>query len=353
MATLARTLAVAPERFVEVADGGPIAMGGKRSVRLHLRRRDDGTGRTACVFLVTSGSGRPVCGAGALAPSACQDFPTVPGRSEGCWRTWQPEEIDAPPRDRSRHDAFVARWNALVDERPYRLPDSALLHALLADAAPTAEVVMALPEPKSSSGCATCTTARCCVVFDPDLTGADLVRLVDGLGLEPRDVASLRPTRGDQAGPDGVVIGPSGVWDLRLRRTAALAGFRGPGGARRCGFLVDLSHPELPNASRCGVYANRPMVCRLFPSDLTAFGVMVGTPEAVCPPQAWSQERADLPTLHTLHLLARVERERFRAFVADWNASFVGGPHDVGDHDTRAAAFMDALLTFERDQGSK
>lgn len=348
VATLARTLAVAPERFVEVADEGPIAMGGGRQVRLHLRRRDDGTGRSACVFLVTSGAGRPVCGAGALAPSACQDFPRAPGRSVGCWRTWTAEEVTGPVRDRGHHEAFVARWNTLVATRAYRLPDSALLHALLADVPSAPDAVMAIPEPRSSSGCATCTTARCCVVFDPDLTGADLLRLVDGLGLEPRDVASLRPTRGDQAGPDGVVIGASGVWDLRLRRTAALAGFRGPGGARRCGFLVDLTHPELPAASRCGVYAERPMVCRLFPSDLTSFGVMVGTPEAVCPPQAWSQERADLPTLHTLHLLARVERERFRAFVADWNASFVDGPHDAGDHDTRAAAFMDALLTFER-----
>ncbi len=245
------------------------------------------------------------------------------------------------------------------------MPESAFLHALLADPEVGASVAAesaqsspgasaarasfdALPEASSSSGCSTCTTSRCCVMFDPEITGADLLRLMHGVGLEPRDIAELKPTRKDQAGDDAIHLGDERAWDLRLRRTAALAGFRGPGGARRCGFLVDLTHPELPAASRCGVYAERPMVCRLFPSDLTAFGVMVGTPEAVCPPQAWSQERADLVTLHQLHLLARVERERYRVFVAQWNVDFVGGPNDVGDHDTRAAAFMEALLAFER-----
>lgn len=364
---MARTLAVAPERFVELVAASPsdervieLVAGGRDRRRMVLRRRPDGTGRTRCVFLVTSGAGRPVCGAGALAPSTCKAFPApfVAGatRVAGCWRTWSPEEVsavEAPDEaDEARAQAAVQRWNERVAGRHFPLPESAFLHALLADpevGAPpggSATPAPSLPEASSSSGCSTCTTSRCCVVFDPEITGADLVRLIDGVGLAPRDIGALKPTHKDQAGADAIHLGDDCSWDLRLRRTAALGGTQGPGGRRRCGFLVDLTHADLPPANRCGVYAHRPLVCRLFPSDLTTFGVMVGTPEAICPPQAWSQERADLPTLHHLHLVARSERERFRAFVAVWNPAsevLAGAPHDV-----RAARFLAALVAFER-----
>lgn len=253
-------------------------------------------------------------------------------------------------------DAAIERWNARLVERRFPMPESAFLHSLLADAeilgpaaVAGAETRAALPEPKSKSGCDTCTTSRCCVMFDPELTGADVLRLVDAIGLEPRDIAYLKPTRRDQAGPDAIHLGDDCAWDLRLRRTAALAGTQGPGGSKRCGFLVDLTHDDLPPASRCGVYADRPLVCRLFPSDLTTFGVMVGTPEAVCPPQAWSQERADLVTLHRLHLIARAERERFRAFLAAWNRA--ADALSERPHEERVAAFMAAMIAFEREHG--
>lgn len=391
--TLARTLAVAPERFATLvpADGlqsslrdpsegrgrAEISLGGgvAEQRRMILRRRPDGAGRTRCVFLVTSGAGRPVCGAGALAPDACKAFPgpavaAGASRVAGCWRTWEPHEVSATaPEADVPTDPAVVRWNERVAERRFPLPEAAFLHALLADPEVGSDPVTrtqvhatqpatdVLPEPASQSGCATCTTSRCCVMFDPELTGADLVRLIDGVGLEARDIAQLKATRKDQAGPDAIHLGSDCAWDLRLRRTAALAGHRGPGGARRCGFLMDLTHPDLAPASRCGVYAHRPLVCRLFPSDLTSFGVMVGTPEAVCPPQAWSQERADLPTLHTLHLVARRERERFRTFLTVWNPAskaLAEAPRKDGEastersHDASAAAFMAALIAFER-----
>ena len=323
-----------------------------------LRRRPDGAGRTRCVFLVTSGSGRMVCGAGALAPSACKAFPAphvgeTATKVAGCWRTWAPEEVAGLAADPGPDAAepVISRWNARVGERHFPLPEVAFLNAMLADpqnhvSTDSEDGPATLPEPKSKSGCDTCTTSSCCVVFDPELTGADVLRLVDGVGLEPSDIAELKPTRKDQAGPDAIHLGDLCAWDLRLRRTAALAGAQGPGGPRRCGFLVDLTHPDLPPASRCGVYATRPLVCRLFPSDLTAFGVMVATPEAICPPQAWSQERADLATLHQLHLISRVERERFRAFLIVWNR--VAEALSETPHEGRVAAFMTALIAFER-----
>lgn len=179
---------------------------------------------------------------------------------------------------------------------------------------------MTLPEPRSHTGCPTCTTARCCVAFDPELTGHDLVRLMS-LGLGHDDIAELRPTRLDQAGPDAL-LGPDGcAWDLRLKRTGATTlapptGWPDPrDDPRRCGFLVALG-----GAARCGVYTTRPMACRLFPSASTSFGIFVTTPEAICPPDAFAQERADLKTLGVLHRLAAQERAAFRWFAEGWNA---------------------------------
>ncbi|MFO0744381.1 MAG: hypothetical protein U1F43_01755 [Myxococcota bacterium] len=77
-----------------------------------------------------------------------------------------------------------------------------------------------IPEPRSHSGCATCPTARCCVVFDPEMTGADLHRLVRGLSLAPADVAELRPLRFDQGGADTILLADGCGWELRLRRTS-------------------------------------------------------------------------------------------------------------------------------------
>lgn len=175
-----------------------------------------------------------------------------------------------------------------------------------------------LPEPRSHTGCPTCTTARCCVVFDPELTGHDVLRLLS-LGLDTQDFAVLRPTRIDQAGPDGLLDVDGCAWDLRLARTGSAdlqpTAVDPRDDSRRCGFLVTLG-----GASRCGVYTHRPMACRTFPSAMTSFGIIVATPEAICPPGAFAQERADLPALLAIHRIARLERDAFRAFAAHWNA---------------------------------
>lgn len=196
-----------------------------------------------------------------------------------------------------------------------------------------------LPEPRSHTGCPTCTTARCCVAFDPELTGHDLVRLMS-LGLAADDIAELRPTRLDQAGADALLGPDESAWDLRLRRTGAAllppTGWPDPReDPRRCGFLVALG-----GAARCGVYTTRPMACRLFPSAKTSLGIFVATPEAICPPNAFAQERADLTTLSLLHRVAAAEREAYHCFTASWNAR-------APEH-RRLGEVMARLVTFTR-----
>jgi Fe-S-cluster containining protein len=201
--------------------------------------------------------------------------------------------------------------------------------------------VNALPEPRSHTGCATCRTSRCCVVFDPELTGSDLLRILS-LGLRVEDVADLRPVRADLAGPDAIHLGDACAFDLRLRRTSSprTSSTDPTLDPRRCGFLVTLGDGR----ARCGIYAERPLVCRLFPSELTRFGVMVLTPESVCPPDAFAQERSDLSTLHALHLIAETERAAFRFFLLGWNVHATG----LLSHPlvARRALFFEALLAF-------
>ncbi|TNF32395.1 MAG: hypothetical protein EP329_10425, partial [Deltaproteobacteria bacterium] len=71
-----------------------------------------------------------------------------------------------------------------------------------------ARTLLPVPEPQDRSGCLSCVTARCCVHFDPELTGFDLVRVAIAHGLSPGAVARLRPAHGVQAGADGVRLGP-------------------------------------------------------------------------------------------------------------------------------------------------
>lgn len=181
-----------------------------------------------------------------------------------------------------------------------------------------ARALAAVPEPDNRSGCATCRTARCCVHFDPELTGFDLARVVTAHGLAPRAVARLRPAHARQAGLDGVRLGPSPeTWLACLRSrdpTPETAADDGDG--RPCAQLTDVA----PGVRRCSIYAARPMRCRTFPTELGPLGVAVDNPDAICPPGAWSLDRTDAPTTRLLHLRAGIERSIHRGFLGRWNA---------------------------------
>lgn len=180
-----------------------------------------------------------------------------------------------------------------------------------------------------TSPCDACVTSRCCIVFDPELTCADLHRLCRARGLAPEEVATVAPVRADEAGPDAIRFDDSPcAWELRLARTRTA---RGNGGRRRCQFLVDLgldatSGDPARQVNRCGVYRDRPMLCRLYPSDKTPFGLMVGSPRRVCPPGAWSALKADVPDLLATHEQAAAERALHRVFIGRWNAAIACTP---------------------------
>ncbi|MCB9732039.1 MAG: YkgJ family cysteine cluster protein [Deltaproteobacteria bacterium] len=188
-----------------------------------------------------------------------------------------------------------------------------------------------IPEPAHRSGCATCATSACCVRLEPELTGFDIARLARARGLAADEIARLAPGHGDLAQADGVLLdGPDRVWLLQLRP----ADPRAPRAERRCAFLLHLA----PGVDRCGVYAHRPMLCRTFPTELTVAGVMVATPEAICPPNAWDIARTDLAGARQVHLRAAIERELHRAALARWNAA--ASEREAAPRDAVIAAFF-------------
>jgi len=156
--------------------------------------------------------------------------------------------------------------------------------------------------------------------------------------MSPTIFAAARPVHGVQAGADGVRLGTVETWELRLRRAVAGDAAVGEGGAKRCLFLMHLG----PGLNRCGVYAIRPMICRTFPTAVTADGVFAGS-SAVCPDGAWDGLSLDARSIRASHSSAATERERWRAFLAVWNAE---GPQAELAGRTREQAIERLFVTI-------
>lgn len=200
----------------------------------------------------------------------------------------------------------------------------------------------------AESPCDTCATSRCCTVFDPELTGPDIARLTAALGVEPSVFAWARPVHTEQAGPDGVRLGTAETWELRLRRTTAGDAAIGEGGARRCIFLLHLG----PGLNRCGVYAIRPMICRTFPTAIGRDMVYAGGPPGVCPEGAWEAAVLDVSTIRVTHGAADLERQRWRAFLAAWNALEAQADLAPLERADALALLMRTVIHFEGDESA-
>jgi len=147
---IATALEIAPLTFVALAFAAErdraadtFTTHDHRRARLVLARRPEPDGHTACVFLLALGSGRRLCGLGALAPTACRLHPATGPDPGACWRTFTSDEV-APARaaladrlvaERAAWHAFLAHVEAHVSERPCPIDLEVLLDAQLAAAA--------------------------------------------------------------------------------------------------------------------------------------------------------------------------------------------------------------------------
>lgn len=192
-----------------------------------------------------------------------------------------------------------------------------------------------LPEPRNNAVCIAC-TARCCYQYRVQITGADVYRLARGLSMHPKDFAMVVHTLKKQDSPDAIYFNAeSEPFELCLHKHPKR---RDKSGNRPCPMLVILDRDH----QRCGVYAHRPMVCRLFPTYTHNRGVNVNNASA-CPPRSWSIERIDIRNVELLQKLWFIEMTTYRGILQRWNRE----ARKLGDASHyRVEFFFDWLLTI-------
>jgi len=82
-----------------------------------------------------------------------------------------------------------------------------------------------------------------------------------------------------------------------------------------CVFLYDLAGGQ----SRCGVYAERPVVCETYPMAMWD-GLVSQREASLCPPDAWSDAAVQHPTWRAGLQRLRFHFDVYHEVVARWNA---------------------------------
>lgn len=82
-----------------------------------------------------------------------------------------------------------------------------------------------------------------------------------------------------------------------------------------CIFLVSLGGGH----DRCGVYADRPVVCRTYPTAMTA-GLVGQREDVLCPPASWPEPTLRRPSWRVALQRQRMHFDLYYEVVARWNA---------------------------------
>ncbi len=177
-----------------------------------------------------------------------------------------------------------------------------------------------------TSVCATC-HARCCFAYAVHVTGHDVWLIARRLRLDAAQfVVALDATEHQ---PNAFRLDRSGrAFVLALGKQRV----ENPQGEWACVFWL-----PLPGGSgRCGIYAERPNVCRTYPAYLRDGAVHLRR-DAACPPRAWSVAGLDLASWR--RELERGDREKqvYETVVQSWNERI--------DQPVSLGVFYDYLLT--------
>jgi Fe-S-cluster containining protein len=158
----------------------------------------------------------------------------------------------------------------------------------------------------SQQPCATC--GACCRDYVVPVFGHDVWRISTGQRLSPEHFVVAYPQKA--AALDGFLLEAGGVsFSLALDK-------RGPFKAgRSCVFLVEL----VGGHARCGIYAQRPVVCRAYPMTIWS-GVVAQRPESLCPPDSWPLAAVLRPAWRSALQRLRLQWDIYGEVVARWNA---------------------------------
>jgi Fe-S-cluster containining protein len=157
--------------------------------------------------------------------------------------------------------------------------------------------------------CATC--GVCCRAYYVPISGFDLWRISRTRGIEPADFVVAYPQRA--GGEFGFQLSDGGeLYELALEKQGAFQI------GQPCVFLESLDDGC---ASRCGIYADRPAVCRAYPMVATDDNeVITLRPRALCPPGAWPDQEPQQPRWRANWSSLRVQFDQYRQILEAWNA---------------------------------
>jgi Fe-S-cluster containining protein len=158
-----------------------------------------------------------------------------------------------------------------------------------------------------SSGCTTCNGA-CCREYLVHLSGRDAVTIARAQALAIEQFVDIVL----QSSPavDGFALDDeSDVYALALRRR--------PDGS--CGLLIDL----LDGSGRCGVYAQRPLTCAIFPLQLHHGSIDIRD-DVICEPSGRRITTVDISAARTLLVRSAYEWHVYGRIVERWNAARAG-----------------------------
>jgi Fe-S-cluster containining protein len=160
--------------------------------------------------------------------------------------------------------------------------------------------------------CATC--GACCRSYIVPVCGYDVWLICTRQRLSPAQflVAAQR----DPAGFDGFRLEQGGPhYGLMLDKRGRLHP------KQPCVFLVRLADGN----DRCGVYAERPVVCQSYPMSLLK-GVVTQRGDTLCPPGAWPAPAVQRPAWRHALQRMRMHFDVYYEVVARWNARVAAGP---------------------------
>lgn len=170
------------------------------------------------------------------------------------------------------------------------------------------------PVTSTSTGdpCAAC--GACCHAYYVPISGFDVWRISRSRGLDPSDFVVAYPQK--PGAEFGFRLSDRGeLYELALEKQGAFEL------GQPCVFLERVDGV----ISRCGIYAERPAVCRAYPMLATA-DVIALRPGALCPSGAWSDSEPRQPGWLAAWNRLRGEFDQYRQIVDAWNAQVARQP---------------------------
>ena len=160
--------------------------------------------------------------------------------------------------------------------------------------------------PEKQNPCATC--GECCRSYMVPVFGQDVWLLSTRQRLSPEQFCLIYPEK--EPRPEAFQLESGGQrYSLALDKKGSFAL------KKACIFLM-----ELPGGNaRCGVYDDRPTVCRSYPMSMWS-GVVAQRRETLCPPDSWPLPTVTHPRWATALRRLCMDLDVYGEVVTRWNA---------------------------------